>query len=104
MRSSAFIAAAISLAMPTIATPLEGSSALQARAGVNYIVTCDSRISNNPSESHGASLYTTICVKQFHCEHSIAPTLSSGSYVGACTNCPANIGPNTVGDCLIVKQ
>jgi hypothetical protein len=105
MQTFILIAAALGLAMPTMAMPLEGSSALQARGTTNYLLTCaDNLYGNGGSDENGAKLFTLICVTRYHCEHSLSPTQSSGEYIGGCTNCPAGISQNAFGGCVTVAQ
>ena len=105
MQLIALVAAALTLAMPAIATPLSGSSALAPRAGVNYLLTCDTAAwSPTASDAGGAAFFTLVCVKSLKCEHSIAPTISANEYIGSCVNCPAGISADAFGDCLTTPE
>ncbi|KAF1928801.1 uncharacterized protein M421DRAFT_420029 [Didymella exigua CBS 183.55] len=99
------VAAAVGLAMPTIAMPLEGSSALQARGTTNYLLTCATGIVNGgASDASGRALFTNLCIRIFGCAHSEAPSVSASEYIGGCIDCPAGISQSAIGDCVIVAQ
>jgi len=96
MQFLVLVAAALGLAMPAIASPL------QARALRNGLFSCTASILNEQTPQNAAALYTALCIKSLKCQHSSAPELSSGEYIGACLQCPDNISPSQVGDCLFV--
>ncbi|KAM0549497.1 hypothetical protein ACHAPJ_009313 [Fusarium lateritium] len=67
------------------------------------LLQCNVGVTQTPASlAIGARLFTTICVNQLKCQHSQAPVISNGLYVGACLNCPPHPGP--FGDCLLTEQ
>lgn len=96
MQSLVLVAAALGLAMPVIASPL------QARALRNGLLSCNANILNQQTPENSAKLYTALCINGLKYLHSSAPELSSGEYIGACIQCPNNIASSQVGDCLFV--
>ena len=97
-------AAFLGLAVPTISIPLGGSSAIEARDTVDALLTCTANILNIQTLANAAKLYTLLCINDLHCQHSIAPSLGNGEFIGVCTGCPLDISPNKVGDCIYVPQ
>ncbi|KAF1923921.1 uncharacterized protein M421DRAFT_425261 [Didymella exigua CBS 183.55] len=99
------VAAALGLALPTIAMPLEGSSALEVRGTTNYILTCEDKLwKDAASDVNGRELFTFVCITKLGCAHSEAPSDSANEYIGGCLDCPANIRTDAFGGCVIVKQ
>ena len=105
MQSIVLVAAALGLAMPTIASPLAGSSKIEARTTVDGILTCDSNIVSSPiTAQRGAAAYTVLCIQSLRCQHSVAPTLAVNEFIGSCIGCPVGISENAIGDCIFVTQ
>ncbi|EMD88521.1 hypothetical protein COCC4DRAFT_66696 [Bipolaris maydis ATCC 48331] len=101
MKPTTYLAAILGLATTTIASPIEGSSAIQARDLISATVTCTSGIT---SAGNGPALYNLICTKIYGCQDSLAPQELGGEYVGACFDCPAGVNRNKVGDCVYAEN
>ncbi|PVH99326.1 hypothetical protein DM02DRAFT_729266 [Periconia macrospinosa] len=101
MQPITYLAAILGLATATIASPVEGSSAIQARTLVDATLTCGTGIT---TPNNGAKLYTLLCIQSFGCQHSIAPQQVDNEYVGSCLNCPKGNSESKIGDCVYIEN